>query len=226
MKARNSVINKSEIRQFVAEGTAESLYTELQIARDYITALLARVEQLEAAMYKACGKLHDAQLAISGVQWVRRWTGGGVVDHRADWTYTVVAPTSEPLAHRRGAESYQHLHQALEETLRKEGQAARLSTGAEQTGAALCFENPVPHDLVGGDGRKLAGAGQRRTRQGLLHQGSVAAAADPAVSLQRAKRLATHLSAAWQIAQLEPPSDWIARKSADRYGAAEWTHRR
>lgn len=172
------------------------------------------------------GNLPDAQAAIPAVAWVRRWTGGGVVDHRADWTYTVVAPAGELLARQRGAESYQHLHHALEETMQAEGLAARLSSGDAQTGAALCFENPVPHDLVGSDGRKLAGAGQRRTRQGLLHQGSVAAAAHPEASRRRAEQLAGRLAAAWQPCDLQPPAELIARKVADRYGRPAWTTRR
>ncbi len=172
------------------------------------------------------GKLAEAQANLTGVSWVRRWTGGGVVDHRADWTYTVVAPGGEPLAGLRGAESYHQLHQALAETLRAEGLAAQLSTGAEQTGAALCFENPVSHDLVGDAGRKLAGAGQRRTREGLLHQGSVAAAANPDGSHHRAELLAARLAETWQPCALQPPADLIAAKVAARYARAEWTGRR
>jgi lipoate-protein ligase A len=172
------------------------------------------------------GNLAEAQAALPGPSWVRRWTGGGVVDHRADWTYTVVAPVTEPLARSRGAASYQLLHQALEEALRADGLRARLSTGLEQTGAALCFENPVPHDLVGGDGRKIAGAGQRRSRQGLLHQGSVAAATDPAASRQRAESLAACLADTWEHCSLAPPADLISSKVASRYASPAWTQRR
>jgi lipoate-protein ligase A len=35
-----------------------------------------------------------------------------------------------------------------------------------------CFENPVLYDVLV-EGRKVAGAAQRRTRRGLIHQGSV-----------------------------------------------------
>ena len=51
------------------------------------------------------GEVTAARAAFPGVNLVRRWTGGGMVDHRADWTYTIVAPHSEPLAGCRGAES-------------------------------------------------------------------------------------------------------------------------
>lgn len=172
------------------------------------------------------GALGEAMAAFPGVRWVRRWTGGGTVDHRADWTYTVVAPAGDPLAGLRGAESYRVLHAALAQTLRAEGIDARLSSGAEATGMALCFENPVSHDLVDAAGRKLAGAGQRRTRHGLLHQGSVAAGENAAHFPRRAESLAACLAQEWAAIETHPPADIIARKIAGRYGRKEWTERR
>lgn len=115
-----------------------------------------------------------------GLPWVRRWTGGGVVWHGGDWAYTLVVPRSEALAALPAGESYRWIHGALlgvlgsEEAAGGEGgitlaaPAVPLRAGA----ASACFENPVSHDLLCG-GRKVGGAGQRRTRDGLLHQGSV-----------------------------------------------------
>lgn len=171
------------------------------------------------------GKLAEARTAFPEIDWVRRWTGGGTVDHRADWTYTVVAPAGSALAGLRGAESYRILHAALAEALAAEGIRARLSSGADQTGAAFCFENPVGHDLVDPTGRKLAGAGQRRTRHGLLHQGSVAAACDAAFSKIRAARLATALAETWQAVDFQPPEPRIGRMISTRYGCPAWTGR-
>lgn len=172
------------------------------------------------------GKLAEAMASFPEVEWVRRWTGGGTVDHRADWTYTVVAPSGESLARLRGAESYRVLHAALAEAMREEGTDARLSTGAEETGAALCFENPVSHDLVGTGNRKLAGAGQRRSVRGLLHQGSVAAPCDPLLSKARAERLASLLAGEWELRSFDPPAEVIAGKTLARYAATAWTQRR
>lgn len=173
------------------------------------------------------GKIADAQASIAGVRWVRRWTGGGTVDHRADWTYTLVVPQGEPLASLRGAESYRAIHALLAETLTVEGIDARISGGTEETGAALCFENPVSHDLLGPEGRKLAGAGQRRSRQGLLHQGSVAAAcADDGAFQKRAETLADRLARAVQLFPLLPDTQRLAQKVAARYERSEWTNRR
>jgi lipoate-protein ligase A len=165
------------------------------------------------------GNLAEARAAFPGVGWVRRWTGGGTVDHRADWTYTVVAPAGEALVKARGAESYRILHGALAEALAGGGIDARLSSGAAETGAAACFENPVSHDIVDAAGRKIAGAGQRRTKHGLLHQGSVAAACD-------AMRLAASLAENWETHEFHPPADVISAKVRGRYALAAWTARR
>jgi lipoyl(octanoyl) transferase len=34
------------------------------------------------------GKSPKRVAGFPEIDWVRRWTGGGTVDHRADWTYT------------------------------------------------------------------------------------------------------------------------------------------
>ncbi len=172
------------------------------------------------------GELAEAMAAFPSVDWVRRWTGGGTVDHRADWTYTVVVPADDRLAVTRGAESYRWIHGALAAALREEGIEARLSMGADETGASLCFENPVNHDLVGSCGEKLAGAGQRRTRSGLLHQGSVAAECGAEISVLRAGRLSSRLSKQWEPHDFLPPEDLIARKIAERYSHPSWMGRR
>jgi lipoate-protein ligase A len=173
------------------------------------------------------GEIAAAREAFPAVNLVRRWTGGGMVDHRADWTYTIAAPHGEPLAGWRGAESYRRIHTALAETLVAGGVGARVSGGEHETGAALCFENPVHHDLLGENGRKLAGAGQRRSRSGLLHQGSVAlACADESISRRRAEDLAGRISGAWMMFPFQPEPDDLSRRVASRYARDEWTNRR
>ena len=172
------------------------------------------------------GKLDDAVVSFPGISWVRRWTGGGTVDHREDWTYTVVAPAAEPLASMRGDGSYRLIHAALAKALEEEGIEARLSSGADETGAAICFENPVNHDLVGLGGKKLAGAGQRRSRHGLLHQGSLASPCVGEVSRVRGARLAAALAKDWSFSDFSPPGALIADLVAARYAHPDWTHRR
>lgn len=170
------------------------------------------------------GGIDAARAAFPGLEWVRRWTGGGLVDHRDDWTYTLVVPVTEPMARWKGAESYREVHEALARVLATEGSPAMLSTGDEGTGAAACFANPVEHDVTDGSGEKLAGAGQRRTRHGLLHQGSVAGALQATASRTRALALAVELAGEVEEVHLSPDAVDLAKRVEARYAA--WTDRR
>ena len=172
------------------------------------------------------GEITGAAAAFPGVNLVRRWTGGGIVDHRADWTYTLVAPQGEAVAGWRGAESYRRIHALLAETLVAENIDVQVSDGGEATGESLCFENPVSHDLIGADGRKIAGAGQRRSRLGLLHQGSVAVGCGEAKSRERAEDFASRIAKEWEIFRIQPDLEEISRRAAMRYALREWTCRR
>ncbi len=170
------------------------------------------------------GRIGEAQESLADVSWVRRWTGGGLVDHRADWTYTLVVPKTEPVSSSRGAESYREIHRILSLTLATEGIESRLCGGDLSSDAAWCFENPVSHDLLGSENRKLAGAGQRRSRTGLLHQGSVAI---PALHpTARAEKFASLLAKTWQMFEREPCPIDIERRTNLRYSRDEWLFRR
>lgn len=118
-------------------------------------------------------KLEALREALPGWPITRRWTGGGVVFHQADFTYSIIVPASDPWAQTRPVESYRQIHQALAARLREAGYpSARLAVEEDVIEKPFCFEAPAVHDVVMGS-VKLAGAGQRRSRLGLLHQGSV-----------------------------------------------------
>ncbi len=104
---------------------------------------------------------------------VRRWTGGGLVHHRpGDTTYSLIVPTAQLGRLGTVDASYGSIHRAVATALRRAGIDAELAAhGRAQLGGA-CFEKPVGHDLLL-NGRKIAGAGQRRTKSGLLHQGAI-----------------------------------------------------
>jgi lipoyl(octanoyl) transferase len=164
-----------------------------------------------------------ARESLPGLSWVRRWTGGGTVDHRRDWTYTITAPAGSAFARVKAAESYRILHEALAAALTEEGLSLAMASADVETGDALCFRNPVGHDLVDGTGTKIAGAGQRRTRGGMLHQGSVALPCDTATSILRANRFAARLADSCETIGLTPPDAMIAERIARRYGHPDWT---
>lgn len=121
-------------------------------------------------------KEEDAQahFAEEEIRFVQRPTGGGLVDHRRDLTYTLVIPKGHFLAELPRAECYRRIHRLVQLALGEQGIDSLLLDQESGAGPA-CFSHPVPGDLVDSEGRKLAGAAQRRTRHGVLHQGSVLA---------------------------------------------------
>jgi len=79
---------------------------------------------------------------------VRRWTGGGIVNHTDDYTYTLAIPLSHPLAAMRGAKTYQTIHQALALSLQAQDIPCSLTNDRTPPTSAACFTNPVPYDIL------------------------------------------------------------------------------
>lgn len=112
------------------------------------------------------------------VRWdlCRRPTGGGLVDHREDWTYTVVVPRGHPWEEVRATESYRMIHACLADALNAQGVRAILAEPAgpkESVIPGVCFVRAEVHDVIARSGAKIAGAAQKRNKQGLLFQGSI-----------------------------------------------------
>ena len=107
-----------------------------------------------------------------GLRYIRRWTGGGIVDHRSGHTYTLTLPARAEL-YPCSAELYRHIHGALAEALQACGVRCRLLQQDAPDGGRACWASPVESDIVDSAGRKLAGAGQRRYRGAVLHQGLI-----------------------------------------------------
>jgi lipoate-protein ligase A len=130
----------------------------------------------------------------------RRPTGGGIVNHRDDWTFALVIPRGHPLEDVRATQSYREIHEALAEALRKQGVAAAIKNVGAQSGEVadsldaapkskrgargnggrgesapgVCFERAELYDLVHAEsGEKIAGGAQKRNKRGLLFQGSL-----------------------------------------------------
>jgi lipoate-protein ligase A len=118
------------------------------------------------------GPEEEAALTHPGLPIIRRWTGGGTVLHGEDAPYSLIVPRAESFSRVRPAESYCAIHGALATALRASVPDVHQATSRAPKRSDACFENPVADDLLV-KGIKVAGAGQRRTRHGLLHQGSV-----------------------------------------------------
>jgi len=111
-------------------------------------------------------------------QLVRRCTGGGLVSHLDDWTFALVLPAAHPLAAQDAMSSYALVHKAMAGALVAQGQSVRQVPLREEPRdyrqPDQCAERAEPNDLVrSDDGRKVAGAAQKRSRCGLLIEGYV-----------------------------------------------------
>jgi lipoate-protein ligase A len=153
---------------------------------------------------------------------VRRWTGGGSVLHGQDLTYSLVTPTADPASSQGPPAIYAALHRAIGVALLAEGRDTELANAAAPKISDACFANPVRDDLLLA-GRKIAGAAQRRTRGGFLHQGSIQL---PDLLETFRERFASALSA--KIEHEEMPPEVLERAvvlAAEKYGTEEWLHR-
>ncbi len=108
-----------------------------------------------------------------GIAYIRRWTGGGIVDHRKGYTYTLTLPAQEGIVYPTSAELYKWIHGALARALAASGVPCELLVEDAPDGGRACWASPVASDIVDAAGHKLAGAGQRRYRGAVLHQGLI-----------------------------------------------------
>lgn len=130
------------------------------------------------------GRFADVKSYTSESDLVRRWTGGGIVFHGDDVTYSIVIPVNDAAFSESSTSIYEKVHRALCRALNGIGERAVVAGGVHPGGIAIavraavdasaynCFAHPVCADVLI-DGRKVAGAAQRRTRSGLLQQGSI-----------------------------------------------------
>jgi len=103
---------------------------------------------------------------------VRRPTGGGIVPHENDWTYSVAFPTSHQWYSVSAIESYRRIHIWVQLAFALEQVNSQLAPEARKVGPGQCFVGFEKFDLLA-ESKKIAGAAQRRRRDGLLIQGSV-----------------------------------------------------
>jgi lipoate-protein ligase A len=187
--------------------------------------------QSPALSFGYFGKFKDVANYAAERDLVRRWTGGGVVFHGHDLTYAIVIPPSDPVFSESSRSIYGAIHAALRDALVASGERAELApvTGIVNPRAATidrgysCFANPVRADVML-NGRKVAGAAQRRTRRGLLQQGSI-----QYVDLGNglSERFAQALSANCSEREINCETLDRARELAEqKYGAGAWLRKR
>ncbi len=125
-----------------------------------------------AATFGYFQKFADVERATHLRPLIRRPTGGGIVPHDADWTYSLFFPVGHEWHQLKAEESYRRVHEWIQAAFAKLCLPTELAPAARKVLPGQCFEGHEKSDLLW-RGRKIAGAAQRRNKLGLLIQGSV-----------------------------------------------------
>jgi lipoate-protein ligase A len=169
------------------------------------------------------GRYADAARGGRTRDLVRRWTGGGIVLHGNDLTYSLVIPASYRSSALSPGAIYAAVHQAIRDALLAEGKAAVIATSTRPKISEACFANAVMADVLLGE-NKVAGAAQRRTQAGLLQQGSIQV---PQLAAAFAENFACSLCSANHIRNLAPE---LVRRAEEieevKYATEQWLRRR
>ena len=191
--------------------------------------------KLPALSFGYFGKFADVAEYATERDLVRRWTGGGIVLHGDDLTYSIIIPATEPAFGESPKSIYEKIHCALADALAANSGCVELAamgrdaalrrprTAQRAVPTNVCFANPVSADVMV-NGRKVAGAAQRRTRAGLLHQGSIQ-------NVDLANGLAERFAQALSTKCTERKIDNDALKRAcelaeQKYGTDGWLRKR
>jgi len=191
--------------------------------------------QSPALSFGYFGKFAEVASSASERDVVRRWTGGGIVLHGDDLTYSIVIPAWDQAFAEPSIVLYERIHRGLCAALNGIGERAFVARSVERSPIMLakraamsasaynCFANPVRADVMI-DGRKVAGAAQRRTRWGLLQQGSIQ---NISIHSELAQRFAGTLSADCRWREITEKLLQRARELArQKYGADSWLRKK
>jgi lipoate-protein ligase A len=161
---------------------------------------------------------------------VRRPTGGGLVPHDADWTYSLVFPPGDEWYSLTATNSYRRVHEWICAAFARLDVATELAPACSKALPGQCFQGHEMFDVLW-RGQKIAGAAQRRTRDGLLIQGSVQ---PRRLSLARAEWqqvmcdvAGSGQGAQWMAFQPDPPLAEHAQALArQKYSQASYNRKR
>lgn len=134
----------------------------------------------------------------------KRPTGGGVIFHVCDLAFSVLIPSSHPKFSLNTLENYALVNEAVIDAIMcftGDKLSPTLyhneSMGGRQVGEHFCMAKPTQYDVMI-DGYKVGGAAQRRTKEGLLHQGSISLAMPPMDLLKGVLRSDSNIFSAMQ----------------------------
>lgn len=133
-----------------------------------------------AASFGYFQKYADVECATHLRPLIRRPTGGGIVPHDKDWTYSLAFPPDHEWHSLKAEDSYRRVHEWIQAAFAILKIETELAPKSHTAAPGQCFAGYEKSDVLW-HGKKIAGAAQRRNKLGLLIQGSV----QPPVPLDR-----------------------------------------
>jgi len=159
---------------------------------------------------------------------VRRITGGGLVFHGTDLTFSLSLKNPSPYLPADVKSSYLKINEALRAGLSRsypklDYADCRTVPSGRVKGERICFDQPSCYDLLL-EGRKVVGASQRRRAGALLHQSAIFLDAPPE---DLVVLILEGFREKWKTKFLEMPLTGEERslaecKGAERYGQDDW----
>lgn len=109
-----------------------------------------------------------------GLDLGRRPTGGGALFHTDDLAFSIVVPASHPFYDLNPLHSYQRINLQVVHAIQhlKRGNASLMHGKQKPPKATFCMAQPTIYDIII-EGKKVGGAAERKTKGGLLHQGTL-----------------------------------------------------
>lgn len=114
------------------------------------------------------------QCQAAGIDVVRRPTGGKAILHQNELTYSVVLPSSHPLAGTGVLDSFRRISYGLLRGLEVLGLRPyqAIPPRQENLQSPVCFEAPSDYEIEC-EGKKVIGSAQLRRKGGILQHGSI-----------------------------------------------------
>ena len=203
----------------------------MQMALDEV--LLRSVERPTLRIYRWSGpcvtfgyfqSLEAVRQVYPDTPLVRRWTGGGMVEHGKDLTFSLMIPKGDSAASMPPASFYSELHRRIAGWLASVvSSEVRLAGEGDIKSGPLCFTAPAGNDILM-SGQKILGGAQRRSAGALLYQGSLQGMGGvPLDSMAMARSLSRSVDQRTLEKQFMDESNLLAEK---KYRSSEWVSRR
>ncbi|MCR4294585.1 MAG: hypothetical protein NUW21_03565 [Elusimicrobia bacterium] len=213
----------SRLSPLVLDAAGHMALDEAVLLESPPDALVLRVYEWkeESCTFGFSQKYADVKkLCKAGVEPVRRATGGGVVFHDGDVTFSLVFPWDRTCAPET---IYKNIHRGIHQALKARGTVNGMWSPKEKSPgiAARCFARAEKADLVDADDNKILGGALRKKGVKGLYQGSLRVAAPPEAIVDGIEREFGRPS-------LDLLPSWLeaGKRLEPRYRSAEWNNRR